>query len=57
MARTKSPKGGVIPSKSVAKPKPDTRKAKSISKGAPTKGSGSDTSPFSSARGSLGKSK
>jgi hypothetical protein len=48
-----APKGGMQPK--TKKPMADTKKAKKIAKGAPTKGSGSDTSPFSSARGSLGK--
>lgn len=41
-----APKGGKQPQQK----KPQTKRTQKIAKGAPTKGSGSDTSPYSSAR-------
>lgn len=46
-----APKGGKQPK--TKRPMADTKKAGKIARGAPEKGSGSDTSPFSSARASL----
>ena len=43
MARTTAPKTGVTTKK------PQTKRTQKIARGAPTSGSGSDTSPFSSA--------
>jgi hypothetical protein len=46
-----APKGGKQPQ--TKKPVPAQKRATKMAKGAPTKGSGSDTNPFSSARASL----
>lgn len=44
-------KGPVSPGKGGMKPATPQTKVKDIARGAPTRGSGSDTSPYSSARG------